>query len=421
MIKNLRWYIVGLLTLVTAINYLDRNALSVAQTVLEDQFGMTNADYGHIVSVFLLAYGLMHPVSGRIVDWLGSRRGLAFGFVWWSLASIGHAFCSGITSFGIMRFVLGFGESGNFPAAIKTVGEWFPAKERALATGIFNVGAGLGAVIAPPLIGGLIMLFGWRAAFVATGAIGFLWLIPWLALSGKPEGHPRITPEELAYIRGGQSVEPTEELQKEAGGGVWKEALSRKELWALMVARFLSDPVWLFFAFWIPKYFKTERGFDLKDIALFTWMPFLAADVGSVVGGWLSSYFVKRGYSTLTARKIAMCMCAALMPVAIFSVRVQSWQLAIVCLSVAAFGHQSWSASMLTLPTDLFPKRMVASTYGLAAMMGVLGSAWSQWNVGTIIDSIGYVPVLTVAGLLHPIAAIIIVAFVRSKRKESVC
>jgi len=344
--------------LVTAINYLDRNALSVAQTVLEKEFGITNTDYGRIVSVFLLAYGLMHPVAGRIVDWLGIRRGLALAFVWWSLASIGHAFARGVYSFGFARIILGLGESANFPAAIKTVREWFPAKDRALATGIFNVGAGLGAVLAPPVVGGLILVFGWQAAFVTTGAIGLLWLIPWLWLARRPEEHPRITPEELAYIQSDRKSEPAEPAAE--GGGVWKEALSRTDLWILMAARFLTDPVWYFFTAWIPKYFKDARGFDLKSIALFTWVPFLASDVGSIAGGWISLYLARRGFSVITSRKIAMCCCASLMPIGIFAVYAEHWQWAIVCLSFAAFGHQSWAASVLTLPADLFPKRMVA-------------------------------------------------------------
>lgn len=280
---------------------------------------MTNADYGHIVSMFLLSYAIMHPISGRIIDWLGSRRGLASSLIRWSIASIGHAFAGSVGGFAAMRFILGIGESGNFPGAIKTIGEWFPAKEKALATGIFNVGAGLGAIIAPPVVAWLIINFGWQAAFVATGMIGFLWLIPWFALSYSPEKHPRITPEELSYIQSGQSIE-IEGKQAGKASGVWKEAFARKDLWALMAGKLLSDPVWMFLAFWIPKYFKTARGFDLKSIAMFTWMPFLASDVGSLFGGWLSSYFVKRGYPAVKARKTAMCVSAAVMPISILAV-----------------------------------------------------------------------------------------------------
>jgi len=416
--RNLRWTIVALLTLVTVINYLDRNALSVAQVRLEDELGITTGQYGHIVSAFLVAYGLFHPVAGRIIDRLGSRLGLTLAFVWWSAASMGHAFATGARSFAAMRFLLGMGESGNFPAAIKTVGEWFPAKERALATGILNIGTGVGAMLAPPIVGAIIYFLGWRAAFILTGLIGFAWLIPWLILGRRPEEHPLITPEELACIRAGQSAEPAagppEAHSAKPPRGVLREALARRELWALMTARLLSDPVWLFFSFWIPKYFKAARGFDLMSIALFTWLPFLAADFGSIAGGWFSSFFVGRGWPVIKARKLALCCSASLMPATILSVYVESWQLAIVCLSIAAFGHQSWSASTLTLPADLFPRRMVASCYGFAAMMGVLGGAVSQWYVGSLIEQVGYVPVFTVAGCLHPIGALAVLLFVRS-------
>jgi len=416
--RNLRWTIVALLTLVTVINYLARNALSVAQVRLEDELGITTGQYGHIVSAFLVAYGLFHPVAGRIIDRLGSRLGLPLAVVWWSAASMGHAFATGARSFAAMRFLLGMGESGNFPAAIKTVGEWFPAKERALATGILNIGTGVGAMLAPPIVGAIIYFLGWRAAFILTGLIGFAWLIPWLILGRRPEEHPLITPEELACIRAGQSAEPAagppEAHSAKPPRGVLREALARRELWALMTARLLSDPVWLFFSFWIPKYFKAARGFDLMSIALFTWLPFLAADFGSIAGGWFSSFFVGRGWPVIKARKLALCCSASLMPATILSVYVESWQLAIVCLSIAAFGHQSWSASTLTLPADLFPRRMVASCYGFAAMMGVLGGAVSQWYVGSLIEQVGYVPVFTVAGCLHPIGALAVLLFVRS-------
>lgn len=412
-VRNLRWYIVGLLTLVTVINYLDRNALSVAQVKLEDDLGITTADYGRIVAAFLIAYGIFHPLAGRLIDRLGSRMGLSLAFIWWSIASIGHAFAGGVRSFAAMRFLLGVGESGNFPAAIKTVGEWFPAKERALATGILNVGTGVGAMLAPPLVGVIIYYFGWRAAFIATGSIGIVWLIPWLILGRRPENHPYITPEELAYIHAGQTEQAPEPTEGPARG-VWREALGTREMWALMAARLLSDPVWLFFSFWIPKYFKAERGFDLKSIALFAWMPFLASDFGSIAGGWFSSFFIRRGWPVIRARKLALCCSASLMPVTILSAYVESWQMAILCLSVAAFGHQSWSASTLTLPADLFPRRMVASCYGLAAMMGVMGGAVSQWYVGSLIEHVGYKPVFTIAGCLHPLGALAVVLFVKT-------
>lgn len=415
-IRNLRWYIVALLTLMTTINYLDRTALSVAQTVLEDEFGMSAEDFGHIVAFFLIAYGLMHPVMGRMVDWFGSRRGLTVAFVWWSLASILHAMASGAGSLKLFRFLLGVGEAANFPGAVKTVGEWFPPRERALATGIFNLGAGLGAAIAQPAVGVIIYYWGWQAAFVFTGAIGFVWLIPWLALSYPPDRHPRITPEELEYIRAGQAEAGAEASIEGEGRGSSMEALGRRDLWALMAARLLADPAWLFFSFWIPKFFKDVHHFDIKQIALFVWLPFIASDVGSVFGGWLSSYLVKRTGSVVKARKLGMAFSAALMPIAIVVVHVHQWQIALLCISVAAFAHQSWSASTLTFPADIFPKRIVASAFGLTGMAGVLGGVLSQWYVGGVIDSFGYVPVFTIVGFLHPTGALITALLVRGNR-----
>lgn len=417
-IRNLRWIIVGLLTLMTIINYLDRTALAVAQTVMEDEFHMTSADFGKIVAWFLIAYGIMHPVMGRVLDWLGARKGLTFAFIWWSIASLLHAFTSGVLSLKIFRFLLGVGEAANFPGAVKTVGEWFPAKERALATGIFNLGAGAGAALAQVMVGLIIAYAGWREAFVVTGLLGFLWLIPWLWLSYSPEKHPAITAQELAYIKEGQ-MEPAVEGAPESDKGSWKEAIVRPDLWALMFARFLADPAWLFFSFWIPKYFKDVHDFDVKKIALFTWIPFIMSDFGSVFGGALSSFFVARTKDVVRSRKLGMLCSAALMPVAIIVVHTSSWQLALVCISVAAFAHQSWSASLLTFPADIFPKRIVASAYGLTGMAGVFGGVLSEYVVGGVIDKFGYYPVFTIVGLLHPTGALITWLVVRGRISSS--
>lgn len=420
-IKNLRWYIAALLLLVTMINYFDRQALSIAQVVIKNQFHMTNADYGHICSLFLLSYALAQPFVGRVIDKLGTKKGLSLALIWWSIASVGHSFVSTVRGFATMRFTLGIGESGSFPACIKAVGEWFPAKERALATGIFNIGAGVGGFIAPLVITRLIMHFGWRSAFIFTGVVGGLWLIPWLLIAKKPEEHPRLDPKELAYIKEGQPIqndtEASVEEEESKGKSVVVDALSRTDLWILMAGRFLTDPVWMFFSMWIPIYFNAAYGFDLNKIAMFTWLPFVSASVGSYFGGWVSSKFVKNGYPVLKARKISMCICAAFMPLVIIAVHIGSWKAGLICLSFGTFGHQAWSASMMTLPSDLYPKRMTAFCYGIASMMGSFGSALSQWGVGSVIDAVGYLPVITVAGLLHPIAAMLVVFFVKPKQK----
>ncbi len=418
MIKHLRWYIAGLLMLATTINYLDRQTLSVAYSVvIKDQLHINQSDYGKITSAFLLAYGVMHPVAGRIIDWIGIRLGFTLAVIWWSLANILHVFAIGPRSFSAARFVLGIGEAGNFPAAIKTVSEWFPARERAMATGILNVGAGAGAILAPPLVGAIIYFtekyypgHGWQAAFTFTGSIGLLWVILWLWLYHPPEKHPRLYPEELLLIRSGQEiVAPPAPADK----GAWATALSNPSILALMAARFISDPVWFFYLFWLPDYLQTSRGFNLKDIALFAWVPYLAADFGSLVGGALSSWFNRRGYSVLTSRKLAMCISAAAMPVAIPAVRADQWWLALIFISIATTAHQSWAASLLTLPADVCPKRAVASAYGFTGGMGILGAAIMQFKVGAFIQAVGYTPVFTMVGFMHPIAALIVVLFVR--------
>ena len=418
-IKHLRWYIAGMLTLITTINYLDRQALSVAQIQIEKEFHMTNTDYGYMGFAFLLAYGIMHPFMGRIIDWLGTRRGMAFAAVWWSVASLAHAFSTGIGSFIVFRAFLGIGEAGNFPSCAKAVSEWFPAKERGVATGIFNLGAGTGAMLAPIVIGLLIIHFGWRAAFFATGFIGIAWLILWLKLYHLPENHPKLAPEELAYIKAGQATEIAD-ISEDNKRGVLKEVMGRKEMWGLCIARFLADPVWLFYTLWLPKYFKAERGFDIKEIAFFIWIPFLAADLGSVLGGAISGFFIKRGWPVLKSRKAALCISASMMPMSIAAVYVGSWQLALIFMCVPTFAHQSWSANLLTLPGDLFPKRMVASVYGLSGTLGILFGAVVQIFVGKAADAGSYIPIFIVAGFMHPIAAVMVLALIRPKKKQAV-
>jgi ACS family hexuronate transporter-like MFS transporter len=402
--------------LATTISYLDRQTLSIVQPVILKQYHMTNSDYSLIVSAFLLAYGIFHPFMGRFIDWISTRRGFAISIVAWSLAGIAHAFAGGVASFAVMRFMLGTSEAGNFPAAAKTVAEWFPDREKTVATGIFNMGAGLGAVIAPPLITFITLHYGWQHAFIVTGSLGFFWVIAWLLLYHPPEKHPRLTPEELIHIRSGQDEEqPT---ARGAERSVVVQLLSCREMWGLMIARGLTDPVWFFYLFWLPGYLATARHFDLKQIGLFAWVPFLAADLGSILGGILSAYFVKRGFSIINARKATMCIAAVLMPAALPAVRAESPALAIFLISIATFGHQFWAAGMLTLPADLFPKRMVASAYGIPAACGTFAGMGFTALVGWLLDHYtrGYISVFTIAGCMHPLAALTIVALIKSPR-----
>jgi ACS family hexuronate transporter-like MFS transporter len=409
-IKHLRWYIAGLLLLATTVGYLDRQTLSIAAPVLRKKFNMSDIDYSHIVMAFLLSYAIMQPIAGRIIDWLGTRRGFSLAIIWWATANILHSLATGVKSFSFFRFLLGMGEGGMFPAAIKTVSEWFPAKERATATGVFNTGAGIGALIAPPLIGVVIIKFGWQWAFITTGLFDLVWVTLWLWLYRNPEIHPRLNPTELNYIKSGQ----VQTISK--AKGTWKELLPNRSLWGCAIARFLADPVWWFYIFWLPQYFASARGFNIKEIALFLWLPFLTADFGSFLGGMLSSFFVRRGVSVLTARKIALCICASLMPVALFAVRAQNPYLALACISIATFGHQAWSASLLTLPADLFPKHQVASAYGMTGSAGAWGGVLFTWLIGIIVTKFGYTPVFTMVGLMHPVGALLVLILVTGKK-----
>jgi ACS family hexuronate transporter-like MFS transporter len=404
-IRHLRWHIAGLLMLATTLNYLDRQTLAVA--VVSKDLDIPDAQYANIQDAWMIAYAVLQPFAGWIIDWLGTRGGMALAVILWSVAEIGHAGASGFRSFASMRFLLGLGESGNYPGAIKAVSEWFPAKERALATGIFNIGSGTGAMIAAPLVAGVIMMWGWQAAFVVTGSLGFLWVIGWLLLYRHPEAHPRLSAGELEYIKAGQEPEFD---RPEPVSAI--EILAHKEAWAVMLGKFFSDPVWYFYLFWLPKYLKTEHGFDLKDIALFAWMPYVFADVGCVLGGAFSTALAHRGLPILKSRKIAMCVCALLMPAAIPAARVQSAYVALFFICIATFGHQCWSASLLTLPADLFPRRVVGKAYGLAGMCGIFGGALFTYFVGHTVNVIGYVAIFTIVGVLHPVATLMVLLLV---------
>ncbi len=402
---NLRWYIAALLMLTTTLSYLDRQSFSVASVVIIKQFHLDPEDYARLVMAFALAFGLAMPFTGRFVDYVGTRAGLAISMTLWSVASMAHAIGNGVLSFGICRAILGVTESNNFPAAAKAVSEWFPPKERATATGVFNCGAGIGALIAPPLLAGfLIPRFGWRGAFLITGASGFVLVWAWLRLYYVPARHPKISNEELALIKAGQAEEAEKEAQAPARGA-YREALSQRNFWGIAVPRILADPVWWFYLAWLPPYLNDVRHFNLSDIALFAWMPFLTADFGSIAGGLYSSYLVKKGISAVTARKIGMCTFAAMMPVAIPAALTSNVHLTIALICIATFAHQGWSAQTLTLPADVFPRRIVASAYGLAAGMSNIASVFFAYYVGWTIKHHGYTPVFVTVAFMHPLAA----------------
>jgi ACS family hexuronate transporter-like MFS transporter len=400
-IPHFRWTICALLFFASTINYLDRQTLSVLKPHLQSILHWSESDYGWIVFAFQLAYALMLTVAGLVMDWLGTRLGYALSITWWSVAAMAHALARGALSFGAARFLLGAGEAGNFPAAIKAVAEWFPKKERALATGVFNAGPTIGAVIAPPLVVWVTLRWGWREAFIFTGLSGFIWLFFWVALYRLPREHSLITPGELEFIERGDGEEETATVTRIP----WRKILAYRQAWGLILARFITDPIWWFYVFWLPSYLKQGRGFTLQEIGLFAWIPFLVSGVGSVAGGWLSGFFLKRGWPLGRARKTAMAICAFCMPsgaIAVFAPNIR-WALALISLSLAA--HQGWSANIFTLASDMFPKRDVGSVTGLGGTGGAVGGMILSLVAGYTLQWFHtYVPLFLIAGIMHPLA-----------------
>ena len=403
-VRNLRWYICGLLFFATTLNYIHRLTVAVLKPYLQDTLHWSESDYGWIVFAFQVAYAVMYMVSGRVMDRLGTRLGYALAMVWWSLAAMAQAMARSVFSFGVARFSLGVGEAGNFPGAIKAVAEWFPAKERALATGIFNTGSNVGPVIAPPLVIWLTLKWGWREAFLLTGSLGFIWLVLWLIFYRPPDKHPWITEEEIHAIQGDEPTSSSSEPPTS-----WGKILKYREVWGFIISRFLTDPIWWFYVFWLPSYLVQARGFSLQMIAHFGWIPFLAADVGSIAGGWLSGSLIKRGWAVERARKVTMAICAFSMPAGIAAVFVPKTWMALALISVATSAHPGWSANIFTLASDIFPKKDVGLVIGLGGSGGAVGGMILALAAGYVLQWFHtYVPLFIIGGIMHPLALIVI-------------
>ncbi len=401
---HLRWWIAALLFLATVINYVDRQCLSVLAPVLRDEFGMTNADYSRIVSAFMLAYLIMQTGSGRLMDRLGTKAGFALCIAWWSVAAILHAASRSALHLGLFRFLLGLGEAGNWPGAVKAIAEWFPTRERAFAIGLFNSGSTVGATVAPPLVAWLALGYGWRKAFLITGSLGFLWLVLWLFFYQRPERHRWMSSAELELIRSGREDPRVGERIR------WRSLFGYRQVWGLVVGRMLADPVWWFYVFWLPEYLKREREFSLAMIGYFAWIPFLAADIGNLTGGALSGLLIKRRSPVLRARKAVMLACALLMMAGIPGVLVREAWAAVALISLVTFAYSAWAANILTLPADLFPPQIVASVSGLSGTGAAAGGMIFTLITGYVVDRFSYLPVFTAAGLM-PLASFAVIAW----------
>lgn len=399
-IARLRWWIAGMLFLATTVNYVDRQAISVAAPAISRELGFSASDYSWIVFSFLLAYAAMQVVTGALVDRIGVKNGFSIAVAGWSLANMAHAWGSGVLSFAALRFLLGFFEAANYPAALKAIAEWFPSRERTAAVGLVNVGPGLGAVLAPPLVAWLMVQWGWREAFVATGAIGFVWLAFWLRLYESPGRHPRLAPEEARLIGS----------EAGAAGAIapaltWPALIRDRRVIGLMLARFSSDGAFYFFVFWLPSYLADVRGFDIRQIGMFAWMPFLAADAGSLLGGWAGALLVRRGLSVDASRKLVIWTGALIASCAWPAAAAPTPYLALAWISAAMFGIQVKSSSLFTVPADLFAARNVALAWGLTGATGSLGGMLFQLYIGRIVDTVGYGPVFWSVSAMHLISA----------------
>jgi ACS family hexuronate transporter-like MFS transporter len=439
-VGNRRWIICGLLFFAATFNYVDRQVIGILKPTLQTEFGWTELDYSWIVFSFQTAYAIGLLFVGKLMDRIGTKIGFALAIIVWSIAAISHAWAVGIgtvaspvvsplvnglvagfnflssvfgmapwsvtlsvsvVGFMVARFLLGLGEAGNFPASIKTVAEWFPKKERALSTGIFNAGTNVGALATPLLVPIIVLTWGWYEAFIITGVLGFIWLAFWLVIYKRPEEDKKLSQTELEYI---QSDPPEPQTRVP-----WSRLFPHRQTWAFGIGKFLTDPIWWVYLFWLPDFLNKQHGLDLKNFGLPLAVIYIIADIGSVGGGYLSSLLIKRGWSINRSRKTAMLICAlAVVPIIFASITSSLW-IAVVLIGIAAAAHQGWSANIFTISSDMFPKQAVGSVVGIGGMMGAVGGMIIAPLVGYILQSTGsYVPIFIIAASAYLVALLII-------------
>ncbi len=393
--------ICGFLFFATTLNYMDRQVLGILAPDLQRIIGWNELQYGYIIAAFQFAYAIGLLLAGGIIDRIGTRLGYALAISIWSLAALCHALVSTVLGFGIVRFFLGLGESGNFPAALKVVAEWFPKKERALATGIFNSGSNIGSIVAPLTIPWIAIHWGWRWAFVFTGVFSISWLIAWLVFYRLPQQHPRVSAAELAHIES-DAIEPM-------GRVPWSKIIPFRQTWAYTIAKFLTDPIWWFLLFWLPKFLNTSHGLSLGKLGPPLVAIYVMADAGSIAGGWLSSVLIHRGWPVYRSRKTAMLVCALAVVPIVCAASVSSLWLAVALIGLAAAAHQGWSANLMTFPSDMFPRRTVASVAGIGGFGGAVGGMGIAAFTGLLLEwTHSYVPVFVIAGSAYLVALLMI-------------
>jgi len=396
-----RWLICGLLFFATTVNYMDRQVIALLKPTLQIQFGWTDDGYGNIIFAFTFAYAIGLLFIGKLIDRVGTRKGFSLAVLGWSAAAMAHAAAGSVFQFAMARFSLGLGEAGSFPAAVKAVAEWFPKRERALATGLFNSGSNIGAIVTPLVVPWITHRYGWRMAFIATGALGFFWILCWLSLYNRPEQSAGLSATEMAHI---QSDPPDQKTTPEKTVS-WKTLLSLRQAWAIAIGKFFTDPIWWVYLFWMPDFLSRNLGLSLSGMALPLFVIYSGACVGSIGGGWLSGSLLKRGWTLNTSRKGALLVCAlAVTPIMISARTTNAW-LAVCLIAIAAGAHQGWSANIYTLASDMFPRNAVGSVVGFGTMAGAIGGMLVAKAVGYILQHTGsYIPVFVMAGLAYLIA-----------------
>jgi len=407
-----RWIICALLFFATTVNYVDRQVIGILAPKLGKEIGWNEQQYAIIVVCFQAAYALGMLLSGPLIDKLGTRIGYALMLFIWSLAGAAHGLARSVFGFASARFALGLGEAGNFPAAIKTVAEWFPRKERALATGLLNAGTNVGAIIAPLTVPWITLHWGWPWAFYLTGFIGLVWLAFWMPMYHRPQEHPKITKIEFDYIMS----DPPDKGTKIP----WLSLLPHRQTWAFVVGKFLPDAVWWFYLYWAPKFLYNNFGVDLKQVGLPLVVIYLVADVGSVGGGWISSHMIKRGWSVNAARKLTMLFCALCIVPVTFAPMTKNLWVAVGLISLAAAAHQGWSANIFTFASDMFPRHAVGSVVGIGGFSGAVGGMILSYSIGSILQATGgnYVPIFIIAACIY-LSAILMIHLLAPKMEPA--
>ena len=400
-VSRFRWWICGLLVTAMVFNYIDRQTLGLLKTDLDHEFGWRERDFATMVTWFSAAYAVAYLLWGRIVDRLGAKIGFAVAFSVWTVGHIFHGLASTVGGFIAARAFLGVGEGGAFPAGTKAIAEWFPKKERALATGIFNSGGNIGAIVTPLLVPAIVLWLDWRWAFIITGVMGFVWLPLWLALYRRPEAHPRVSPAELAHI----NQDPADPIEKVG----WLKLLTVRETWAYALGKLCIDPIWWIYLYWLPDFLHKRHGLDLKSFGPPIVVIYLMSDFGSVAGGWLSSSLLRRGLSLNAARKIALLVCAVLVTPIVFAAQVDNLWLAVGIIGLATAAHQGFSVNLLTLPSDVFPRSAVGSVIGIGGFLGAVGAMAMSQYVGFVLERFGsYTPIFLIAASVYLIGLLAI-------------